>query len=1134
MPQPREITDTYRLERILTSSHSASILRATALASGQTVAIKLINVPPAATAARAAALADRFTGYVAALGALRHPNLPTVLDGGITPDGGAFLVMELLTGETFDHHDLATGGTPEEILPLLGEALAALEELARHGLAHLNVAPENLLLVPAGLSDTRPAAGSAGGRAEKPAVKLLGLGTPLFHLGEAWGDAESARFRAPELALPAAALTAIADWHADCYSLALTTCNALGATVAFGDASGPIVQMPLALSFELANDEALRQILEQSLRRVPAQRPAHAAIRAAFSLALGQPPGPAAAPPPPAPPGRAAGSAGPAAFRERPAAGAAGAPAPAAPQGPQTPQTPQSTAGTAGAHRPPKTLAELMDLEPSLFPTSAAPPAGRAPQPPGPALPAQAAAPGLPYGAAAHAGLEPPAAGGGGNQPQPHDSFFDLLAVPPTLPDLAGGEPLPAVRDASAGAFGAPGGQEGSPTAAEMAAALGLQLGGEPQTHGQLASPSPLSAPALDWTSAAGSFAGLGEAGALPAGPSPFDAAPDAGWPAAAGTAWEAPAQPPGLAAPLPRQTGAMPVIASQPAQPGPTAPARLGSLPGQAGPPGAAGPAFTAGPAGPAGAAGTAGMAAAAAAFGGGRPAGGAGPSMPSPAAPAPPAAPEPPAPASSGEMLSAVDDLLGALPPPPTAAPAPAAAPKARGARSRTAPPPPPAATGPRSDVAVAAVPPSLAERLSALPRPVVLGGGAGLLAVLLLGGFLFFRHRSAGETALAAAGQGADGDGGSAAPVLHPGRPAEAKFFDARSYLIMGRDWDGRVRQALRELSHADQGELGEAGCRQLASIEQTLALSALETLPQDLASGVRNGDLETLQAVVDSASDADVPPAGRSDFERAKGLVRLYEQAQAAAAGGDQAQVLERFHAMDGLSRTLRDPLDLRVKAAAALEAEADALARDGRYDEAVGRLEPIRRSWPERAGLKDLLKTYETAAASEKEQQAILDNVPNFLRRRKPSEGLDLLLPLKPTPHLAQRIAEAIGQLQAQLAQLDAQPPQVKLRDGYLLDYSRGQVVTLSFRVTDDYQVKSVRFFARPEGGRMRELPLQKVGLGYTIDIPPSFHQNGTVEFYVVATDLSGHEGDLGSAEHPQQLRRRQGFERLLR
>jgi hypothetical protein len=48
-----------------------------------------------------------------------------------------------------------------------------------------------------------------------------------------------------------------------------------------------------------------------------------------------------------------------------------------------------------------------------------------------------------------------------------------------------------------------------------------------------------------------------------------------------------------------------------------------------------------------------------------------------------------------------------------------------------------------------------------------------------------------------------------------------------------------------------------------------------------------------------------------------------------------------------------------------------------------------------------------------------------------------------------------------------------------------------------------------------------------------VKIDPSFHRNGTVELYLVATDLSGHEGRYGSADKPLQLKRKQGFERLI-
>jgi hypothetical protein len=339
---------------------------------------------------------------------------------------------------------------------------------------------------------------------------------------------------------------------------------------------------------------------------------------------------------------------------------------------------------------------------------------------------------------------------------------------------------------------------------------------------------------------------------------------------------------------------------------------------------------------------------------------------------------------------------------------------------------------------------------------------------------------------------------------------------------------------VRQALRELTFADQGELGEEGCRQLSAIQRTLAITALETVQPDLANGLRNGDLATLQNVVEIAADGDLPPSQRGDLERARRLVGLYRQAQAAAAGGDQVRVLADFHAMDGLARALGDPLELRDRAARSLEADAAALARDGKYAEAEARLDPILASWPARSGVKELVKGYRVAAANESAQLALLDSLPVYERRRKPGEALDLLRPLTPTPHLEARIAEARQRMEALLAQLDAQPPEVKLRDGYVLDYARGALVILSFRVTDDYQVEKVKLYAKPEAGRMRELPLQRQGLNYTAEIPASIHQNGTVEFYVVATDLSGHEGSLGSKENPLRLKRRQGFERLIR
>jgi hypothetical protein len=73
----------------------------------------------------------------------------------------------------------------------------------------------------------------------------------------------------------------------------------------------------------------------------------------------------------------------------------------------------------------------------------------------------------------------------------------------------------------------------------------------------------------------------------------------------------------------------------------------------------------------------------------------------------------------------------------------------------------------------------------------------------------------------------------------------------------------------------------------------------------------------------------------------------------------------------------------------------------------------------------------------------------------------------------------------------------------------------------------------VRIFARPPDGSFRELPAERSSFGYTVAIGPGFHGNGTVGIYVLATDLSGHEGRLGSRERPLELRRTEGFERMV-
>ena len=144
--QFRELTDRYQLEKILKSNRFGTVLRATDSKSGRTVVVKLITVP---SPPRLVAGAPEFEKLAATLAGLGAPSLPAVLDSGFTTDGSAFLVLELLEGKGLD----ALGGAPPtRVLARIGQALDGLEALGAHGLAHLNLSPDNLFVVqmPAG------------------------------------------------------------------------------------------------------------------------------------------------------------------------------------------------------------------------------------------------------------------------------------------------------------------------------------------------------------------------------------------------------------------------------------------------------------------------------------------------------------------------------------------------------------------------------------------------------------------------------------------------------------------------------------------------------------------------------------------------------------------------------------------------------------------------------------------------------------------------------------------------------------------------------------------------------------------------------------------------------------------------
>ena len=95
----------------------------------------------------------RFEAERQALAMMDHPNIAKVLDGGLTPDGRPFFVMELVKGvpitEYCDRHKL----TPQQRLELFVPVTQAIQHAHQKGIIHRDIKPSNVLIA---LYDDKP------------------------------------------------------------------------------------------------------------------------------------------------------------------------------------------------------------------------------------------------------------------------------------------------------------------------------------------------------------------------------------------------------------------------------------------------------------------------------------------------------------------------------------------------------------------------------------------------------------------------------------------------------------------------------------------------------------------------------------------------------------------------------------------------------------------------------------------------------------------------------------------------------------------------------------------------------------------------------------------------------------------
>lgn len=199
------IAGKYRLSHQLGYGASGSVWKAKRLTDGASVAIKLLRTAlaqdPRAT--------DRLRREAQALGLSWHPHVVEVLDDGLLSSGVAFLVTELLRGETLGKRIVTNGPlSPDEVARWGMQALDALGAIHSAGVIHRDVKPNNLFIHRAANSAER--------------LKLIDFGVAAVSWAETRLTRSGARVGTPGYAAPEQDAGDEVDNRADLFGLGQT------------------------------------------------------------------------------------------------------------------------------------------------------------------------------------------------------------------------------------------------------------------------------------------------------------------------------------------------------------------------------------------------------------------------------------------------------------------------------------------------------------------------------------------------------------------------------------------------------------------------------------------------------------------------------------------------------------------------------------------------------------------------------------------------------------------------------------------------------------------------------------------------------------------------------------------------
>ena len=143
MPVERSVHERYRLERLIGKGGMGAVYEATDLRLNRRVAIKILI---SSMFGNREAL-RRFEREAQTSARLSHPNIVSVYDYGVLGTGGAYLVMELISGETLAALIKREGSfPPQTAADCFNQVLEGVKAAHAAGVIHRDLKPDNVLI----------------------------------------------------------------------------------------------------------------------------------------------------------------------------------------------------------------------------------------------------------------------------------------------------------------------------------------------------------------------------------------------------------------------------------------------------------------------------------------------------------------------------------------------------------------------------------------------------------------------------------------------------------------------------------------------------------------------------------------------------------------------------------------------------------------------------------------------------------------------------------------------------------------------------------------------------------------------------------------------------------------------------